>query len=283
MPRPIKNKSNFEVTKSITYNGKSTNAHMAALSAVTDHFEIGLTISGDRHVYSTDGEWDMHSGYVGTSPLNLPHQSYSVSDAVYAGILVKYSFAIADSIKSDLTPASFNKFYNERFHILNAADSIYIRQLFEQMLTEYKIQTPYTDLKLKSLLELIIIYVMEHQINAVHTSKCTDFNTHVNDAMRYIESNYADAITLDRVCKRFGFSPAHFSRLFKQVTGDTFSAYLSKVRLENAVTMLITTDKSIESIAFECGFNSISYFSFAFKKNFHKSPLKYRAESREIK
>lgn len=280
MPRPIKNKSNFEVTKSITYNGKSSNAHMAALSAVTDHFEIGLTISGDRHVYSTDGEWDMHSGYVGTSPLNLLHQSYSTSDAVYEGILVKYSFTVADSIKSDLTPAAFNKFYNERFHILNTADSIYIRQLFEQMLTEYKIQTPYTDSKLKSLLELIIIYVMEHQINVAYTSKSADFNTHVNDAMRYIESNYADAITLDSVCKRFGFSPAHFSRLFKQVTGDTFSAYLSKVRFENAVTMLITTDKSIEDIAFECGFNSISYFSFAFKKNFQISPLKYRAESR---
>ncbi len=89
MPRPIKSRSNFEVTKTITYNGKSSNAHMAAMAAVTDHFEIGLTISGDRHVYSTDGEWDMHSGYVGTSPLNLLHQSYSISDTVYEGILVK--------------------------------------------------------------------------------------------------------------------------------------------------------------------------------------------------
>ena len=280
MPRPIKSKSNFEVTKTFTYNGRSSNAHMAAMAAVTDHFEIGMTITGDRHVYSTDGEWDMHSGYVGTSPLNLPHQSYSISDTVYEGILVKYSFSVADSIKSDLSPAVFNKFYNERFHILNTADRIYVQQLFEQMLMEYKMKTPYTDIKLKALLELIIIYIMEHQLHHTCQKVNTNFNSHISNAMRYIESNFVDKITLHDVCKKFGFSPAHFSRLFKQVAGDTFSTYLSKVRLEHAVTMLTTTDKSVEEIAFACGYNSISYFSSVFKKNFLKSPLKYRTEIR---
>lgn len=64
--------------------------------------------------------------------------------------------------------------------------------------------------------------------------------------------------------------------MFKQNTGEVFSRYLTKVRLEHAIVLLSNTDKSIDEIAYECGFNSISYFSYAFKKEFLVSPLKYR-------
>ena len=56
MPRPIKDNKNFEISRSIVYNGKDNNFHMASMSACIDHFEIGFLISGSHHVYSTDGE-----------------------------------------------------------------------------------------------------------------------------------------------------------------------------------------------------------------------------------
>lgn len=250
------------------------------MAAVTDHYEIGFTISGDRHIFSTDGEWDMHSGYVGTSPLNLPHQSFSTSDVVYDGILIKYSFKIADIIKTEISPAVFNKFYNERFHILNETDRKYIQQLFEQMHNEYKINSNFTNIKLMALLELIITYTIEHQISIPITDTSIQLNPQISTVMRYIDNNYFNKISLNVICNTFGFSPAHFSRLFKQATGDTFSRYLSKVRFEHAVTLLLTTNKSIELIAFECGFGSLSYFSYAFKKEFLKSPQNYRIDKK---
>lgn len=88
--------------------------------------------------------------------------------------------------------------------------------------------------------------------------------------------DYQDDINADIICKKFGFSQSHFSRLFKQNTGEVFSRYLAKVRLEHAIVLLSNTDKSIDEIAYECGFNSTSYFSYAFKKEFLVSPLKYR-------
>lgn len=56
MPRPIKDGNNFEINRSIVYNGKDINFHMPSMSACIKHYEIGFQISGSHHVYSTDGE-----------------------------------------------------------------------------------------------------------------------------------------------------------------------------------------------------------------------------------
>ena len=76
MPRPIKDGNNFEINRSIVYNGKDINFHMPSMSACIKHYEIGFQISGSHHVYSTDGEWDILRGYVGTMPLGLHHQTF---------------------------------------------------------------------------------------------------------------------------------------------------------------------------------------------------------------
>ena len=76
MPIPIKDGNNFEINRSIVYNGKDINFHMPSMSACIKHYEIGFQISGSHHVYSTDGEWDILRGYVGTMPLGLHHQTF---------------------------------------------------------------------------------------------------------------------------------------------------------------------------------------------------------------
>lgn len=53
---------------------------MPSMSACIKHYEIGFQISGSHHVYSTDGEWDILRGYVGTIPLGLQHQTFYTSN-----------------------------------------------------------------------------------------------------------------------------------------------------------------------------------------------------------
>ena len=279
MPRPIKEGKNFEISRSIVYNGKDNNYHMAAMSACTEHYEIGFLISGSHHTYSTDGEWDILMGYVGTIPLGLQHQTFYNSNEVHNSLLIKFSFDIADCIKSEISAAVFNRFYNEKYHILNQDDQHVVQNIFEQMLTEYNINSPYTDSKLKALLTYLIIFIIEHQLpHDINCESVMKINKNIIDVMRYIDSNYKNDINVDIICKTFGFSQSHFSRLFKQNTGEVFSRYLTKVRLEHAIVLLSNTDKSIDEIAYECGFNSTSYFSYAFKKEFLVSPLKYRLQ-----
>ena len=276
---PIKDGNNFEINRSIVYNGKDINFHMPSMSACIKHYEIGFQISGSHHVYSTDGEWDILRGYVGTIPLGLQHQTFYTSNETHNSILIKYSFDIADYIKSEISAVAFNRFYAEKYHILNQEDQQVVRNIFEKMLTEYNINSPYSDSKLKALLIYLIIFIIEHELSHdINGSQGKKINKNINNVMRYIDSNYMTDINVDNICKLFSFSSSHFSRLFKQNTGEAFSRYLSKVRLEHAIVLLSNTDKPIDEIAYECGFKSTSYFSYAFKKEFLVSPLKYRMQ-----
>ena len=160
MPRPIKDGNNFEINRSIVYNGKDINFHMPSMSACIKHYEIGFQISGSHHVYSTDGEWDILRGYVGTMPLGLQHQTFYTSNETHNSILIKYSFDIADYIKSEISAVAFNRFYAEKYHILNQEDQQVVQNIFEKMLTEYNINSPYSDSKLKALLTYLIICLL---------------------------------------------------------------------------------------------------------------------------
>ena len=210
---------------------------------------------------------------------SLPYMSIYTSNETHNSILIKYSFDIADYIKSEISAVSFNRFYAEKYHILNQEDQQVVRNIFEKMLTEYNINSPYSDSKLKALLTYLIIFIIEHELfHDINGSQGKKINKNINDVMRYIDSNYMTDINVDNICKLFSFSSSHFSRLFKQNTGEAFSRYLSKVRLEHAIVLLSNTDKQIDQIAYECGFKSTSYFSYSFKKEFLVSPLKYRMQ-----
>ena len=78
-------------------------------------------------------------------------------------------------------------------------------------------------------------------------------------------------------------SPAYFSTMFRKVTGQTYIAYLTEVRLQKAVELLNETDDKTYVIAQKVGYQEQNYFSYVFKKQFGMSPSKYKAERLEQK
>lgn len=81
-----------------------------------------------------------------------------------------------------------------------------------------------------------------------------------------IETNYR-FLRFEDMCKKFGYSPSHFSRLFTGLTGMTFTKYLTAVKIGHAVELLQTKEKkSVTEIALECGFSSIRNFNRYFKE-----------------
>lgn len=92
----------------------------------------------------------------------------------------------------------------------------------------------------------------------------------------YVEKNYQKKITLDDAAEYMYMAPASFSRFFSRVTGITFIKYVTKIRLEHALTDLMSSDLSISDIAFKNGFGSISQFNKKFKLFFNMSPQEYK-------
>lgn len=94
--------------------------------------------------------------------------------------------------------------------------------------------------------------------------------------LKYIRENFAKDITLDDMSAVAGFSCKYFCKFFKNMTGTTPINYLQTYRIERAARKLLGTDLSVTQIAFDCGFNDLSYFIKTFKAFKHTSPKEYR-------
>ena len=100
----------------------------------------------------------------------------------------------------------------------------------------------------------------------------------VEKAVRYIEENFQQELSLEDVAQQVYLSPCYFSRLFKQVKGWSFSEYLTQVRMEEARRLLINTDFQISEIAARVGYRDARYFSQVFKRNEGCTPISYRRD-----
>jgi AraC-like DNA-binding protein len=87
-------------------------------------------------------------------------------------------------------------------------------------------------------------------------------------------------ITQAEVADKFYFSSVYFSKYFKRCTGMTFIDYLTKYRIRQAKTELLTTDKSILDIALDNGFSDERRLILAFKKYLNDTPLQYKKKYR---
>jgi AraC family transcriptional regulator len=85
----------------------------------------------------------------------------------------------------------------------------------------------------------------------------------------YIRAHVADDLSLDRLADVAAFSPFHFHRIFTALVGETVNQCARRLRLERAAALLKADPRmSIGMAALECGFESPSGFSRAFKRHF---------------
>lgn len=101
-------------------------------------------------------------------------------------------------------------------------------------------------------------------------------NSRLKKTIEYIQNNYSENISVEKAANLSNFSASHFSKIFRQLTGTSFTQYLKNYRLEMAREKLDDTSGKISEIAFECGFNNLSYFTRAFFEKYHLKPSDYR-------
>jgi AraC-like DNA-binding protein len=103
-----------------------------------------------------------------------------------------------------------------------------------------------------------------------------NFNRRLLRARDAMDCAYAEPLDVRTVAAVAHVSPAHFSRSFRAVFGETPHRYLQRRRVERSMFQLRETDRSVTDICFDVAFTSLGTFSRTFRDIVGESPSDYR-------
>lgn len=97
-------------------------------------------------------------------------------------------------------------------------------------------------------------------------------------ALSYITAHLADPMTVTTLAEQVNLSPSAFSRLFRDVTGQSPYQFVKESRLARARELLVEERLGVADISRAVGYASVSHFIKEFRSRFGATPRDYRAE-----
>ena len=196
----------------------------------------------------------------------LPYKCYYIHIIVTEGALLDTLSALPNYLELGDT-SEFRKIFLslcDHYNTGIARDEIYLQSMILKLTYLLNLHAPNTNIK--------------------HSPKSNN-HTAIEQTLAYINANLSSQLDLNTLAGEVKFSPVYFHKLFKASTGKTLHEYVEQQRIKKSADLLLSTDMTLAQIAYECGFSSQSYFSFAFKRNMGITPrayAKYAAEKYNI-
>lgn len=119
-------------------------------------------------------------------------------------------------------------------------------------------------------------HAAKQAMDLLTVAKKTGSKKSIAEIVSYLNEYYDEEISLQAVADTFFLNPAYLSRIFKNETGKTFNQYLSDVRMQAAVRLLLNSQLKIVEISSLVGYENVSYFVKKFKEHFECTPSEYR-------
>lgn len=152
------------------------------------------------------------------------------------------------------------------------------RQLLKSLVSELETLTGFQ--RIIRLCDCLQLMASSHEFQTVSTQDVKEFNPknkeRIDKIFQYTIDNFQDTITLDNVAGHIGMSVPAFCTYFKKSTKKTYIDFLNEVRIGHACQQLIDTQKNIESVCYESGFNTWANFNKQFLKIKSITPSGYR-------
>ena len=137
----------------------------------------------------------------------------------------------------------------------------------------------------QDLLEVLLIWLVRFSTLSLQLQKTTvrAENRECAEIKRYIDTNYRESITLDKLAGMAHLNKYYLSHAFQKEYGISPITYLSRRRIEESKYLLGNTSHTLAQVSELLGFSSPSYFSQCFRKAEGISPNEYRRQVREGK
>ncbi len=144
------------------------------------------------------------------------------------------------------------------------------------MMHEFQDKKPGFEKVCHGLLEVLLVYISRKQKLSVISESSFQLSKECAIAKRYIDTNYAQDITLDSLAEITHINKFYLAHSFTECIGQSPISYLTERRLAACKELLNSSNLSVTQIATSAGFSSQSYFSQIFNKKVGMSPRQYR-------
>jgi AraC-like DNA-binding protein len=120
---------------------------------------------------------------------------------------------------------------------------------------------------------LIDLYENHTQFETVNECRKKPSENYIKQAIEYLNSNFMEKIDLDEISNICGITKYYLAREFKRFTGQTIVTYANFLKCKKG-EFLLSQGMTVSEAAYECGFDSVSYFSSTYKKVMGYPPSK---------
>lgn len=234
--------------------------------------ELSLTLDNRTQI--------LHAGEIAFINSETVHGA-TPKDTVYECIVFNLAFlktgnALCDEFIDDLlSHTAYLLEFPKDDEVKKLVDAIFTQIAEEELGAPFQVIGLYHQLLGK--IQLKKLFTSHLPPSSMHDEKKV---VKLKTVLKYIRENFDKDITLEDMAAVAGFSNKYFCKFFKDMTGTTPVNYLLTYRIERAARRLLGTDLSVTQIAYDCGFNDLSYFIKTFKAFKKVSPKDYRkAES----
>lgn len=249
-----------------------------------EHLSLCITRSGNFYYNAFRATLDT---YTGSILVSKPGYDYTVShpgEAPDECTIIIFRKPFYQDIEEQLQLKALWFFTNKDIQSLLLKTSPQFEQLHYSLLRAAKKRAPdklEIDSIVMEMLEEVLCRFTNYEIPQALPARLKRHHlVTIEKAKHYLNENLTKNISLEELARYCCISPFHFSRIYKTFTGYSVYQYLQLMRLKHA-EMLLCTLLPIADIAFRSGFNSIDYFSAAFKKQYKFSPSAYRTNQKK--
>ena len=225
-------------------------------------------------------------------PPNVPHKTTYNTEIISERLTVEFSPEYISDIAGEFGTIWMERFFYNSPIYLPQDSRPHIEHMFAALTEEKQpavsessedsIEPPQEDIFADCIRKLhfqeILIELLRRntRANYVTSEGIPISDISVAEALRYIDDNYNEPLTLEGVAELYQLNPSYFSSKFKAVNGIGFKEYHNNVRIIRAEKMLLETNMSITEIAMKCGYETSNYFGDAFRRINKCSPSQFR-------
>lgn len=231
-------------------------------------YELYFLLKGQSEYFVKDKTYSVEGNYIVLIPKNELHYNMYITDKIERYVL---NFS-EDLITPSLLPV-MKLLFNKPIYLPRHPN--YLKRLMSDIISEYHKNDAFSADILQCRITEILTYLARNPSLPL-PDKAEITHPSVAKLTHYINENYNKRLTLENSAHMLGIDRSYLSKLFHSNTGFTFKNYLSIIRIKRAKELLVETNKSITTIAYECGFDDSNYFSTVFKKSEKIPPLEYR-------